>query len=178
MKSREVYNLLIRYLLLLVLALPNLALFYFILTPLTVYPVFVILSLFFKSNLLEGNVIFFQGNYIELIPACIAGAAYYFLAILNLTTSMKIDKRIKSLSFLFTSFLVINIVRILLFSLLLLSGYQYFDITHKLAWYFGSTALVVFVWFTNVLLFKIKEIPVYTDIKNLLRDINKKKYKH
>jgi hypothetical protein len=71
------------------------------------------------AQLLIGNVIFIKGYYAEIINACIAGAAYYFLLILNLSTPMEISKRIKSLVFMFLTFLIINILRIIHLELIL-----------------------------------------------------------
>ena len=68
----------------------------------------------------------------------------------------------------FLIFLGINILRILIFSILLVSGFQYFDVAHQASWYLGSTLLVIVVWFANVKIFNIKSIPVYTDIKKML----------
>ncbi len=171
MKSKEVYSLLVRYLLLIALAIPNLFLFYFIFTPLTLYASFYALNAIYGATLLEGNVIFLRSIYIELIPACIAGAAYYLLLILNLSTPMKMKKRLKSLLFLFSSFLILNIIRIVLFASLALQGSQYFDISHNIVWYLGSTLFVVALWFTNIFLFKINSIPIYSDLKNIFKEI-------
>jgi exosortase/archaeosortase family protein len=173
MQKRELSNMFFRYALLIILALGNLALFYKVFTPLTVQPTFIVLESLYNAVLLEGNVIFFKGFYVEIIPACVAGAAYYFLTILNLTTPMNISKRIKSLAFLAISFLILNTLRIIIFAMLLFKGYQYFDLTHNLTWYFGSTILVVIIWFVNVYKFKIENIPVYTDLGNLIKGIKK-----
>ena len=121
-------------------------------------------------------IIFSEGGIIiDLIPACIAGAAYYLLLILNLTTPMKLNKRLRSMLFLFATFLILNIIRIVIFSVLLANGYSYFDLAHKITWYFTSTALVVLIWFSNVKLFKIKQIPVYTDFKIIYKKIRGKR---
>ena len=107
MKKKEIYDLILRYFVLLVLGVFSSTLFYFIFTPLTVYPVFWFVSIFDSgAKLLEGNVFFFEGIYFEIIPACVAGAAYYLLFILNLTTPMNYKKRLKSLLFLVFVFLV------------------------------------------------------------------------
>ena len=172
MENKEAIGLSSRYLILIVLGLFKLKLFYNVFTPLTVYPVYGVLSILYENaNLLQANLLFFGGLYAQIIPACIAGAAYYLLLILNLTTPMGVEKRLKSIAFLFFIFLVLNITRILIFSGLLVSGYEYFDLTHKMTWYFGSTVLVVAVWFVNVWLFKIKNIPIYTDMKNIFSDV-------
>lgn len=174
MKAKEAYDLVARYVVLGLLGTFNLKLFYLIFTPLTVYPVFWIVSLFTESStLLPGNILFFSGlpDYVEIIPACIAGAAYYLLIILNLSTPMEIDKRMKSLGFILLTFLVLNVARILIFIGLLNLGYQYFDIAHSFVWYFGSTILIILIWFLNVWMFKIQGIPVYTDFKRIFGDI-------
>jgi exosortase/archaeosortase family protein len=176
MKAEDVLNLGGRYLILLLLGAFQLSLFYAIFTPLTVFPVFWVLSLIDSgAELLAGNVYYFDGIYIEIIPACVAGAAYYLLLILNLTTPMDSKQRTKSVLFLLLSFLFLNVLRIIIFSNLAASGSEYFDIAHNMVWYFGSTVMVVMVWFVNVWLFKIREIPVYSDIKNIFRDITGKK---
>ena len=175
MDKKEVSFLLLRYLILLILGISNLFLFYFIFTPLTVYPTFWVLKYLYGAVLYSGNVIFFKGYFASIIPACIAGAAYYLLLILNLTTPMEIKKRTKSIIFLLGTFLILNLVRILIFAMLLFKGYQYFDLAHTATWYFGSTALVIVIWFGNVLIFKIKEIPIYSDLKNIYQDIKNNK---
>jgi hypothetical protein len=59
------------------------------------------------------------------------------------------------------------------FIALLAKGFQYFDVTHMTVWYFGSTVLVVALWFVNVWIFKIKEIPIYTDAKTIFWEIKR-----
>jgi len=176
MNKSGVYYILLRYLILIILGIPNLYLFYLVFTPLTVKPTFFLLSMIDPSSyIVEGttNVIFFKGYFASIIPACVAGAAYYLLLILNLTTPMSVKKRIGSIMFLLTSFLVLNLVRIFIFAMLLTKGYQYFDFTHNVTWYFGSTVLVILIWFSNVLIFRIRDIPIYSDLKQIYLDIKK-----
>ena len=171
MDNKEAVSLSIRYLILILLGI-FLSLFYFVFMPLTVWPVYWFLSfLDAGTRMFEGNMIFFKGEYIEIIGACVAGAAYYLLLILNLGTPMNALKRVKSISFLFASFLLLNISRIVLFSVLLAGGFQFFDLAHKLTWYFGSTILVVAIWFVNVWLVNIREIPIYSDVMALFKDV-------
>ncbi|HVY01939.1 MAG TPA: pacearchaeosortase [Candidatus Nanoarchaeia archaeon] len=173
MDVKEVLGLVSRYFILFLIAIFNISIFYDIFTPITVHAVFLALKNLYSAQLLEGNIIFFKGYYANILPACVAGAAYYLLLILNLTTPMHIGKRIKSLIFLMFSFWIINTLRIIIFAMIVFVGYQYFDIAHMLAWYIGSTVLVVGVWFANVWLFKIQAIPIYTDALNILRDVAK-----
>ena len=174
---KQFLDLLIRYAILIIIALPGLSLFYFIFTPLTVYPVYFLLSLFFDTSLM-GNIILIGEFPIELIGACIAGSAYYLLLILNLSVpKIKLQKRAKMILLSFASLLILNILRIFLLSITFLSGTSWFDITHKLFWYLGSTIFVVGIWFAEVKLFKIKESPFYSDIRNLFNLISRKKLK-
>ncbi len=177
MEKGRSFLLLSRYLFLIILGIPNLYLFYLILTPLTVYPVLWILNSIYGANLLANNIIFVENVYTKIIPACVGGAAYYLLTILNLTTPMSIKKRIKSLIFLFSTFFAINIARIVLFVVLFTQGFQYFDLAHITSWYFGSTIMVILIWFSNVMIFKIKKLPILSDLKDLSKDITIKNKK-
>ena len=162
-----------RYILLIIIGLPGPYLFYLIFTPLTIYPVYAILKLVYSSILLEGNILVLNSHSISLIPACIAGSAYYLVLILNLATPMNLRARLKSLLFMFISFLFLNILRIVIFSALFVGGFELFDIAHKTVWYLGSTLLVVAIWFFAVYAFKIRTIPFYTDFKTLFSYVRK-----
>ena len=164
------FGLLARYALLIILPLSGLAFYYEIFTPLTVYPTVWIMQLWYDNAVLLGEeTIFYNGNYAQIANACIAGAAYYLLTILNFTTPMHLKKRIKSLLFLMGSFLLLNIIRIVVFAKMYDSGLNnYFDAAHQLTWYFGSTLLIVAVWFSNILLFNIRAIPIYTDVMEIV----------
>ena len=171
MNSREGLFSFSRYIIIVLLGLFNLFVFYFIFTPLTIYPVYWILNVFFNASIIPSSkTIILDGVSIYLIGACIAGAAYYLLTILNLSTPMPIKKRMQSIIFLFITFLILNILRIVVFSVLYLSGYSSFNLAHEITWYFGSTILLVIVWFLSIYIFKIKAIPIYTDVKNIIKD--------
>jgi len=165
--SKEVLDILVRYLILLAVAIQNLYLFYFIFTPLTIYPVYFLTKLFFQS-LLSGNIITINSLSIQLIDACIAASAYYLLLILNLSTpKIRISRRIKMLFLAFISILILNVLRIFFLILLALNNSSFFEIIHKTLWYFLSIILVVGIWFIQVKIFKIKQIPFYSDFKHL-----------
>lgn len=174
MKTKEVWDLGIRYGLLVIFGI-FLEIFYLIFRPLTIYPVYFILNLVYGASVFENSIILFGERVfsIQIIDACVAGAAYYLLLILNLSVSFNLKRRIKSLLFLFSSFLVLNIIRIVIFSVLFVSGFEYFDLAHRTVWYAGSTVIVIVIWFVNVKMFKIREIPVYNDFRRILRDIKK-----
>jgi len=167
-------NVFLRYLILIAVALPNFWIFYFIFTPLTVYPVYFLLS-FFYDSLLIGNIILVNDVAIDLIKACIAGSAYYLLLILNLSIpKIKIQKRIKMILFAFGIFLAVNVLRIFLLGIMILEKSSLFNFTHQLFWYLVSIVFVVGIWFTEVKIFKIKEIPFYSDIVFVYKKIFKK----
>ncbi len=175
---KNLLKIFVRYLIIVLIAIPNLFIFYFIFTPATIYPVFGLFKIFFKEVLLIGNTFQISNEFfIEIIPACIAGSAYYLLFILNFSIpKIKIKKRIKMLLFSFAFLLILNILRIIILSLIFVyfpETSNLFDISHKLFWYFGTTIFVVLIWFIEVKTFKIKEIPVYSDIKFLYREIKK-----
>ena len=193
--SIGIKSVLIRYGILLLLGLGNLFIFYLLATPLTVYPVFALLNSLYGADLLRGDfsstcdiatntlpilkniacmntTILFKGYFASIISACIAGSAYYLLLILNLTTPMKKSQRVKSITFLMLSFLAINILRITIFAIIFANnGFEIFNIAHAATWYFGSSVLVGLLWFSNVILFKIHNIPIYTDVKNIINQI-------
>tara|TARA_Y100000310_G_C20540934_1_gene743254 strand:+ start:421 stop:993 length:573 start_codon:yes stop_codon:yes gene_type:complete len=175
-QDKQLLNLVIRYAIILLAGLGNLFIFYKILTPLTINTVAFIFNLFTKTSV-AGNLIITQKLILEIIPACVAGSAYYLLLILVLATpKIELLKRIKLLIFSFISLFILNIVRIIILSLT--STSSYFELTHLIFWYFVSTIFVVAIWILSVKLFKIKKIPVYSDLKflaNLSKLIHKNK---
>ena len=169
--NKFIIGIIIRYLVALLIAFPNLYLFYWIFTPLTVNLSSLFLSPFYSISTI-GNTLIIDSLSIELIPACIAGSAYYLLVILNLLTPMSFKTRAKSLLFLTLTFLIINSIRITIFSVLALNNYSYFDLAHKLVWTLGSTIFVIILWFSSTIIFKIDKIPIYTDIRRIINAIN------
>ena len=171
--KHKFYSIIIRYALLVLVALPNFWIFYFIFTPLTIYPVYLIFRLFSEVTLSGSTIFFINSIYsIDIISACIAGSAYYLLLILNLSIpNIKLNKRIRMISLSFAIFLIANILRIALLSKMYFLNFNWFDITHKLSWYFGSIILVILIWFFEVKIFKIKGIPFYSDLKFISKQI-------
>src|SRR3989344_706251 len=176
-QTKKLLDIFIRYLILVAIAIPGIYIFYLIFTPLTVYPSYFLFNLFFETSL-KGNIITVKSFPIEIIQACIAGAAYYLLLILILSTrNIKLNKRIKIISLSFSLLLLLNILRIFFLGILYISESAFFDISHKLFLYSGSTLFVVLIWFLQVWLFKIKEVPFYSDLIFLYRQSSLYKYK-
>lgn len=137
---------------------------YTLFTPLTVYSVYGILHQLGETVLLSSTLLLFNGSYIELIPACIGGLAYFLLLALVLATPLSWKRTIYLLITLWISFLVINILRIVVFAVLVTEGYRYFNQAHMLVWILGGTLFVVLIWIMITRLFKIQAIPFYTDV--------------
>lgn len=175
--NRKILGIALRYFILVIAAIPGLAIFYYVFTPLTTYPVYFILDIFYETLFIYGDVPVILLNElvpIELVAACIAGSAYYLLLILNLSTpGMKVDQRIKAIAFSFAVFLLANVLRIVILSALAVADSAYFDVTHTVFWYGISTVLVVGIWFAEVKVFRIKEIPIYSDLKYLVKEARK-----
>jgi exosortase/archaeosortase family protein len=180
MKSRGKPNknylfILLRYLSCLVVSLNSLFLFYLIFTPLTIYPVYFLIKTIFSNAILQDTTIVFNNISIQLVEACIAGSAYFLLFVLNFTTPMPVKKRIKSLLFSFLLLLIINIFRIFIFSILFANRFSLFNLLHMLVWY-GLSAIIVFlVWIATIKIYNIKEVPIYTDVRSIIKLIKNKK---
>ena len=172
-QTKKIADLIIRYILLILVAVPNLWIFYHFFAPITKYSVYFLLSLFSKSTSLAGDIITISGCFpIAIIGACVGGSAYYLLLVLNLSTrEIDFTKRIKLILIAFSSFFLLNVLRIFILSLLFVSESPFFDITHNLFWYTLSTIFVVGIWFAEVKLFRIKNIPFYSDLKFIFRDL-------
>ena len=141
--------------------------FYIVFTPLTIYPVYWLLSIFYPVTL-SGAVLAIQGKEIEIISACVAGAAYFFLFALNLSTgNIRLKPRISVLLIDFSVFLVLNILRIFFLSVMLIKETVFFETVHLLLWYVFSILLVFLIWIVTVKSFRIKNIPFYSDIAYL-----------
>lgn len=175
-RDKEIIYVFLRYFAILIIGLFAFSYFYTIFTPLTIHPVNSLLSIFYGS-LVYRNIIIVNDIPIELIGACIAGSAYYLLLLLNLSVPMPVKKRFLSIIFSFALFLIINILRIFIFSLLYINNFKYFNLTHLLFWYIISGIIVFLIWLTTIKTFTIKNIPFYTDLKLIYSQINYKRRK-
>lgn len=170
--SKKVLEIFVRYTIIVLAGLGNLYIFYKILTPATVWTVAIILGIFSEVSVI-GTTIIFSLNKIQIVPACVAGAAFYLLFLLSLSTAdIKIKKRVylvfSTLFFLF----ILNISRILI--LILFIETPYFETLHWIFWHLVSTIFVVGVWLTAVKVFKIESIPIYSDLRFFFEKTRKK----
>jgi hypothetical protein len=171
-KNYKIFLMPIRYFILLLLML-SLPLIYLVLSPLTIASSSFLLSLAFKVLVL-GEYIIVEGVIIQIVPACVAGSAYLLLLILNLTVPMDCKKRFFTILISFAVLFGLNVARIIIFSVLLVLDFMFFDISHALSWYFLSILFIVGIWLFLVQVFKIWDIPIFSDIKFLVKNIKKK----
>tara|TARA_Y100000310_G_C20416895_1_gene684763 strand:- start:92 stop:619 length:528 start_codon:yes stop_codon:yes gene_type:complete len=171
-ETKTIYSIISRYLIIFLLGLGELFIFYAVLTPTTLYPVYAILDIFYEVDL-SGIVLSINNYSIEIVKACVAGAAYYLLIALNLATPMSLNKRIRTLLYIITALFALNVARITFLSVLFVNNVPGFDFTHKIFWYGLSTVFVIGVWFSSVHIFKIKQIPVYSDFLSIKKMIRK-----
>ena len=166
--SGQLSDILIRYIFLILISFSGLWIFYFIFSPITIYLTSFLLKIFFQT-LVIGDLIVVKNHFlIQLIPACVAGAAYYLLLILNLSVpNINLKKRIKMILLAFGAFLIINILRIIFLAVIFSYRISWFHLIHEIFWYVGSVVFVVGIWFAEIKLFKIKGIPFYSDMKFL-----------
>jgi exosortase/archaeosortase family protein len=139
-----------------------------LLLALTIHPTNFLISLFYSSNVV-GNLILVNNIQIELIPACVAISAYFLLLVINLITPMKPLKRVYSLLFSFVLLLSFNILRIFILSLMYINSDAYTDLIHKTLWYSLNLLIILLIWFISVWLFKIRNIPLYSDFRFIFR---------
>lgn len=173
-RNTEMLLIFLRYFSVVLVGLGNLFLIYWIFTPLTVGLCYAIISIFSVSNL-AGNIISFNGNSIELISSCIAGAAYYLLFCLAMLTKMNYKTRIKTILLSTFAFFSFNIVRILVLTLILNS--PSFEIIHWLSWNILSTIFVVLIWIFTIKKYRVSSVPVYSDMIYIEKTLKRKKTK-
>ena len=114
-----------------------------------------------------------SSNYIRFSQACAAVSAYFLLLLLIvLTKDIKLKTRIKM--FLLGSVIIFttNLIRILiLIAVLEKYGFDAFQQVHDIFWIIFGSLLVALTWIFLINHYKIKSVPVYSDIKYLLKQI-------
>jgi hypothetical protein len=167
-------SIIMRYAVTIAASLNSLWLFYFIFTPLTLYPSYFLLNIFYDAAI-EQSTIIINGAMITLVDACIAGSAYFLLTALNfLTPNISLKKRISMLLFEYAAFLAVNLIRIFVLSIMLLYGFPYFATVHLISWHVLSAFFVIAVWIMAIKLFDIEDIPFYSDFR-YLKNLTQKK---
>lgn len=139
----------------------------------TIYLSYYSLKLLSYNPILMDNNITINQTTLTFIPACVATSAYYLLiALIFLTKDLKLKTITYSIIIGSSLILLFNILRvdILVFILLNFSN-NLFDTLHLFIWKFLSGIYVALVWLLLVKIFKIKTIPIYSDVKYLIKKI-------
>ena len=174
-QSKKILGLFARYFSILLIGSGNLYIIYKTLTPLTVHILNAILSIF-TDTILSGNIIHLEEIAIEIIPACVAGSAFYLLLLLLFSTGdVKPEIRAKAIITSFAALFTLNILRVLI--LIPMANASYFEAVHWVFWHLISTIFVVSIWIGIVKIYKIKTIPIYSDVKYIKSLIKVKKSK-
>ena len=145
------------------------SLLYKILIPITLYPSFYILKLFYKAEL-SNTLITIENYSLTFIPACAAASAYILLGILILLTKdIKLKTGLKMFLLGSSLILIANIIRIEALILILINfGKNYFETLHLFIWKVLSSVFVALVWIFLIKFYKIRSIPIISDIKELM----------
>lgn len=116
---------------------------------------------------------------INIVKYCVTASAYYLLTILCIITmGIALWKRI--LMFLIGSALIfgMNIARIVILIIILLNNQGVFQSAHFMFGLLLSVGYVALIWFLLSLLFKVKTLPVISDIRFLTEGMFKVKRKN
>jgi len=174
-QNKKIAGLFARYLTIILIGLGNLYILYKILTPLTIHVLNTILSVFSTSTAV-GNIIHTATVAFEIIPACVAGSAFYLLLLLLMSTAnIKPETRAKAIITAIAMLFALNILRLIF--LISMTNSPQFETLHWIFWHLISTIFVVAVWFTTIKIYKIKSIPIYSDLKYIASLMKPKKSK-
>lgn len=131
-------------------------------------------SIFVPSALIGNKIVTLMDSF-EFIPACVAASAYILLALLVLLTKdISLNERMQMIVYGWLAILAFNVLRIELLLLTFFSLETAYDTLHLFVWKFMSTAFVILLWLGLARLYKVKAIPVYSDVKALVGMIRKK----
>lgn len=173
---KYVYKLILRLAIALLLGTFLYPLYDYFFTPLTVWFSYLVLSIFNYNPVMMDNLVIIKNTLVTFIPACTAASAYFLLSLLVLLTKDLSFKKAISM-FLLGSLLILfgNVVRAVILILILVNqGTNLFQTLHLFFWKVISGAYVALVWIGLIYLFKIKTIPVYSDLEILIKSIKKK----
>ncbi|MBS3149625.1 pacearchaeosortase [Candidatus Woesearchaeota archaeon] len=147
----------------------------------TIYLSYLILKLIGYNIIVDltSQLLIINDLKLNFITACVATSAYQLLAILILLTKDLSFKKMLNM-FIAGSLLVlaVNVIRIIFLSLIFVNyGYDLFEKFHILLWRGAASFIVFFIWITIIKIFKVKTIPIISDVTYLYKMIRKSKKK-
>jgi len=176
MEKKEVAGLFIRLLITIIILLIPINLFQELLQEITLKATIFLLEI---SNLspivgkyaVKNSIEIFGTTTINIVKYCVTSSAYYLLLILAIITkNIPIIKRV--FMFLIGSLLIfiVNMARIIGLIIILLKSPESFYIAHTILFIIISTVYVLIIWIALSIMFKIKTIPIYSDLKDLIKN--------
>ena len=144
----------------------------------TIYLPYILMKLVNYQVFIARPYLITSSNYIRFSEACAAVSAYFLLLLLIvLTKDIKLKTRIKIFLLGSVIILSVNLVRIVvLIAVLETQGFDAFQQTHDILWIIFGSLLVALTWIFLINHYKVKSIPIYSDLKYLLEQI--KIFKH
>ncbi len=139
--------------------------------PLTIYPPYYLLKIMNYQVFIIPPYIITLENYIRFSEACAAISAYFLLLLLIiLTKDIKVKTGIKIFIAGSAIIYIVNMARIfLLIAILEKYGFSAFQQTHDILWIIFGSLLVALTWISLSRYYKIRTIPIYSDVKYLLK---------
>ncbi len=165
-------------LILMITPLIGLNIFNFLLKDITLYLTYMSMKAFGYGIIIQGDLIIIGEYTLKFITACTATSAYYLLAVLILLTKdISLKKGIKTFFVGALLILLMNLVRIdILLVVLVEKGINMFESLHIVFWEVISSLYVGGLWIFLIKKFRIKTIPVLSDMKELYKKAKKKKH--
>ena len=152
------------------------SLFSYIITPVSRYSFYLISKIFYSQSILTGSQIIIKNNFLTFNNACAAISAYYLIFILTiLTKDIPLRNVIKMIGFGFGAIFIANLIRLIFLISLLDIGDKFFDFWHLLIWRILATLFVALIWILLIKRYKVRNVPIYSDLKYLIQ--NKKLFK-
>jgi len=145
---------------------------------LTIYLSYLLMKLISYNVFIIPPYLITSSNYIRFSEACAAVSAYFLLLLLIvLTKDIKLKTRIKMFLLGSGIILSVNLVRIvILIAVLETKGFNAFQQAHDILWIIFGSLLVALTWIFLIHHYKTKSIPIYSDLKYLLKQT--KIFKH
>jgi len=142
-----------------------------IIFPITIYLSYFLLSIIQQNVILNSPYIIINGVTTKFVTACAAVSAYYLLMLLVLLTKdIRPLTRLKMFFLGSLIILIVNTIRVVI--LLLILSYRnqnLFETVHIAFWMLIGSIIVALTWIYLVKRYKVRSIPVYSDLKYLFQ---------
>jgi len=147
--------------------------FEFLFSDITLYLSYNFLKTLGYNVHLAGDLLKINNYALKFIPACVATSAYYLLTLLILLTrNISLRKAITLFTLGSALILIANVVRVDILIIVLINyGYYAFESLHLLIWKIISSIYVALIWIILTYLTNTKEIPIWSDLKHLIKNI-------